>query len=194
MDLQEAFDAGFEAVKAFVERSFDAYDARLEALERRLTELGERKDVAGLVINRDGNLVLTMSDGAVKDLGPVVGKDGNPGKDGVDGLGFDDIEAVYDGEKTITLKFTQGERVKEFAFAMPVVIDRGVYKTGETYTAGDGVTFGGSFWIAQKDTETKPEAGDDWRLSVKRGRDGKDGTVKETKPMMPLRVGAGKAE
>lgn len=182
---------------AIVKTQLDPMAARIADLEKRLADAENRPapvDVVNALIDRAGNLVLTMSDGAVKDLGPVVGKDGDPGEDGTDGLGFDDLEASYDGEKTVTLKFAQGERVKEFAFVLPVVIDRGVYKAGETYTAGDGVTFGGSFWIAQKNTETKPEAGDDWRLAVKRGRDGKDGTVKEVNPLVPLRVGAGKAD
>ncbi len=174
MDLQEAFDAGFEAVKAYVEQSFDEFEGRLEAMERRLSEFAGKSDpisVRSAIIDRSGSLILTMSDGTTKDLGPVVGKDGDPGNDG---LGFDDLDVAYDGEKTITLTFIQGGRVKEFAFTMPVVIDRGVYRDGSEYKAGDGVTWGGSFWIAQKDTSAKPDAGEDWRLSVKRGRDGKN--------------------
>jgi hypothetical protein len=55
------------------------------------------------------------------------------------------------------------------------VIDRGVFKDGTEYDKGDGVTWGGSFWIAQRDTQSKPDAGNgDWRLAVKKGRDGKD--------------------
>lgn len=144
--------------------------------------------LAGAFIDRDGELVITLTNGEVKKLGPVVGKDGQ-GKDGADGLGFDDMEAVYDGEKTITLKFVRGERVKEFAFTLPVVIDRGIYTEGKTYSAGDGVTWGGSFWIAQKETSSKPGEGGDWRLAVKKGRDGRDGVVKEAKPAGPVRVG-----
>jgi integrin beta 3 len=66
--------------------------------------------------------------------------------------------------------------VKEFTFHVPTVIDRGVYRADESYQRGDGVTWAGSFWIAQKDTSAKPDAPDGgWRLAVKRGRDGKDG-------------------
>lgn len=92
------------------------------------------------------------------------------GKPGVDGVGFDDMATEYDGERTITLRFQRGENVKTFAFDMPVVIDRGVWKEGG-YKAGDGVTWAGSFWIAQNDTTAKPDSGEDWRLAVKRGRD-----------------------
>lgn len=174
---------------AIVKAQLDPMAARIAELEKRLAEAEGRPapvSVAGALIDRTGSLVITMSDGSTKDVGPVVGKDGDPGNDG---LGFDDLDAAYDGEKTITLTFMRGERVKEFAFTMPVVIDRGVYRDGSEYRAGDGVTWGGSFWIAQKDTSAKPDAGDDWRLSVKRGRDGKNGEMKQAKAHSPVRVG-----
>lgn len=47
--------------------------------------------------------------------------------------------------------------------------------SGGSYEQGDGVTFAGSFWIAQKDTSSKPGESSDWRLAVKRGQDGRDG-------------------
>jgi hypothetical protein len=168
-------------------------------VEKRVSSLPKPKDgepgrdgldVKEMFRAEGGRLVAVMSDGTTRDLGVFVGKDGEPGKPGADAVGFDDLDVSYDGEKTITLKFTKGEHVKEFSFAMPVVIDRGVYREGSEYKAGDAVTWGGSLWIAQKETAAKPDAGDDWRLSVKRGRDGKDGTVKETKRAEPLRVGA----
>lgn len=119
---------------------------------------------------------------------PKDGKDGEPGKDGADGVGFDDLECEYDGERTISLVFAKGDRVKRFDVTLPVVIDRGVYKQGTDYEAGDGVTWGGSYWIAQKSAPTgKPgEPGSEgWRLAVKRGRDGRDGKdgVDRTKPV-----------
>lgn len=101
-------------------------------------------------------------------------KDGEDGKDGIDAIGFDDLTVEHDGARSFTLKFVSGERVKEFAFSVPVVIDAGYYREGEAYEKGDGVTFGGSYWIAQALTRTKPEIGnDEWRLAVKKGRDAK---------------------
>lgn len=119
---------------------------------------------------------------------PKDGKDGEPGKDGVDGVGFDDLEVEYDGERAISLVFTKGERVKRFDLSLPVVIDRGIYKSDMDVKAGDGVTWGGSYWIAQKDMPTgKPgdPGSEGWRLAVKRGRDGKDGRngIDFTKPV-----------
>ena len=39
---------------------------------------------------------------------------------------------------------------------------------------GAVVTMGGSLWLCFRATTAKPGAGDDWRLIVKRGADGKD--------------------
>jgi hypothetical protein len=151
--------------------------------------------MAGMVIDRDGCLIATMTNGEVKSLGQIVGKDGEPGepgRDGVDGVGWEDMDAAFDGERTVTFRFTKGERVVVREFVMPVVLDRGVFKDGSAYEPGDGVTWGGSFWIAQEKTVSKPDSGDGWRLAVKRGRDGKDGILKAEKPQEPIKIGAPK--
>lgn len=109
---------------------------------------------------------------------PKDGIDGHHGKDGTDAIGFDDLTVEHDGERGFKVKFMAGERVKEFAFTVPVVLDRGYYREGESFEKADGVTFGGSYWIAQTDTCTKPEIGNaDWRLAVKKGRDAKTPAV-----------------
>jgi len=105
---------------------------------------------------------------------PKDGRDGADGKDGRDGLGFDDLTLEHDGERGFCLTFSAGDKRKDFHFSVPVVIDRGFYREGESFDKGDGVTFGGSYWIAQATTRSKPEIGNpDWRLAVKKGRDGK---------------------
>src|SRR5690606_41308342 len=78
-------------------------------------------------------------------------------------------------ERTVVVKMrvSDGE-VDEFRATLPVVIDRGTYKATQTYETGDGITYGGQYWIAQKDGPTgKPgEPGSDgWRLAVRKGRD-----------------------
>jgi hypothetical protein len=60
-------------------------------------------------------------------------------------------------------------------FSIPALIDAGVYSASKEYSAGDGVTYGGSWWIAQEQTDEKPGTGKGWRLAVKKGRDGRDG-------------------
>jgi integrin beta 3 len=146
--------------------------------------------LAGALIDRSGGLVVTLTDGSQRELGPVVGKDGEPGKDGADALGFDDLSIEFDGERTFKFVMVQGDRRKEFGpFAMPVIIDRGVFKEGNSYQRGDGTTWGGSFWIAQEDTSDKPETSKAWRLAVKRGRDGKDGVLKAAPEHKPVSIG-----
>jgi hypothetical protein len=53
----------------------------------------------------------------------------------------------------------------------PAVTDKGVWTHGRIYAPGDGVTKDGSFWICQRQTDTCPGNGADWRIAVKRGRD-----------------------
>lgn len=80
-----------------------------------------------------------------------------------------------DDFRTFTFKhiYADGETV-EHSFEMPVVIDRGAYAQGKEYAAGDSITWGGSTFIATRATKDAPKGSDDWRLSCKRGNDGKD--------------------
>jgi hypothetical protein len=95
-------------------------------------------------------------------------------KDGRDGLGVEDFDATIDG-RTITLTVTRGDFTRQRTLRIDTVLDAGIFREGTAYEKGDGVTFGGSFWIAQKDApEGKPGTTADWRLAVKKGRDGAD--------------------
>jgi integrin beta 3 len=71
-----------------------------------------------------------------------------------------------------TLRWTIGDIVYEIKTA--IVLDAGIWKEGTIYNPGDGVTLGGSFFIAQIKTTARPGKSDDWRLAVKRGTDGRD--------------------
>jgi hypothetical protein len=64
---------------------------------------------------------------------------------------------------------------------VPMIIDKGVWREGE-YEKGDAVSWDGSGWISQRKTTEKPGTSDAWRLSTKRGRDGKDGKSFDTPP------------
>jgi hypothetical protein len=142
--------------------------------------------VAGAVIGRDGDLILTLSDGTVKSLGLVVGRDGQRGekgepgthgKDGLDGLGFEDLAVVLeDDERTFVITAIKGERVKEIGrFKVPVLIYRDVYKPGQKYEPGDVVTWGNQSFVCKEATTIKPGDGPAWRLMVRKGGDGKAG-------------------
>jgi integrin beta 3 len=200
----EAMAAGFApVVKDFVTAAVAPLLIRIAALEKQLAEIklepgpagppglpgppgADGKDGVGLassVIDRNGELVMTMTDGRTQSIGPIVGKDGAPGadgapgRDGKDGVGFDDMSVEYDGERALKLVYEHGEVVKEFALNLPITIYRGVYSTGKQYERGDEVTWAGSMWIAQKATVARPGLDGEWQLATKKGRDGKDGAA-----------------
>jgi integrin beta 3 len=135
--------------------------------------------IADVLRDHEGNLVFTFTDGRMKALGNVNGKDGEPGKDGRDGFDLTSFDAiVLDDDRTVEFKFVSGDEERVASFKWPTILDRGVYKAGETYEPGDAVTWGGSLWIAQRATDAKPDTPDSgFRLAVKRGRDGKDAKV-----------------
>lgn len=152
--------------------------------------------VAGAMIDRDGALQLTLSDGQLVSLGRVVGtdapgtdavqkmvadavaaipppKDGDPGRDA---FRLEDFAAeLADDGRTIKMSFLAGDMLREFAFKFPTVIYRGVYRPGQEWDVGDAVSCGGSLWHCGKaGTRQTPGQGDDWQLMVKRGRDAKE--------------------
>lgn len=157
IDATKLADAVLGAVKSYVDAACSKISERLTAIEAR--EVRDGRDGLPGLPGRDGN----------------NGKDGEHGNNGADGLGFDDLDIEYDGERSLILRFTQGERIKEFPLKLPIPLDRGQFKSGADYVRGDTTTYGGSLWIAQKSTGDRPGTSDAWRLAVKCGRDGKPG-------------------
>lgn len=104
-------------------------------------------------------------------------------KDGRDAIDIDGFDiSLGDDDRTVTVSLKRGDTVIEKSVKIPSIIDRGVYSESESYEKGDGLSFGGSFWIVQKDSpEGRPGVSSDYRLAVKRGRDGKE-VVKIDKP------------
>lgn len=107
---------------------------------------------------------------------PRDGVDGAPGRDGDDGFSFDDMFVEHDGERTVTVGFRRGDAVKSTTIVIPANIDRGVYGVGKAYQHGDGVTYGGDYWFAVRDSAVgeSPGNSDAWRLAIRKGRDGKN--------------------
>lgn len=128
--------------------------------------------IADLMIDRDGNLIATFTDGRMKSLGVVVGKDGAPGRDGAD---FSDVSIDYDGERTITIKGRGGEIVKR----VPVPLWRGYWSPGVVAEKGDILTHNGTAYIAVVDNpKCEPGVGKydhEWKVFARKGRDGRDG-------------------
>lgn len=103
---------------------------------------------------------------------PKDGIDGKDGRDGADGIAPESFTATLDG-RTLTIGFTRGAEAVTQTLRLPIPLDRGGFKKGTKYDEHDVVTYGGSVWIALKETATSPP-GDDWRLMVRKGTDGKD--------------------
>jgi integrin beta 3 len=138
-------------------------------------------------------------DGPAGPAGPPGdrGAKGEPGRDGRDASDLPVIQAMAveiiskqmaaifanmkmfsdDDGRTIKLALRAGDTELMFAVPTALVLDRGVWRArDEGYAKGDGVSWGGSFWIAQDNTKAKPDTADSgWRLAIKRGRDGDNG-------------------
>jgi hypothetical protein len=147
--------------------------------------------LAGTVIDQDGNLVVTLSNGTIERLGRVEGKDGAPGapgergidgmhgKDGRDGVGWQDMDETVEDEGRVTVRryLHDGSVVKEFRHTTAHLIYRGVYAPGRTYQRGDTATWGGSLWHCNETTTAKPGETKAWTLMAKKGGDGKAGPI-----------------
>lgn len=94
-----------------------------------------------------------------------------PPKDGRDGKDAAPIESleITQSERNVTIKLGNVERT----IKLHTILDRGVWEQ-RAYETGDAVSYGGSLWIAQHDTEDAPGTSKAWRLAVKKGRDGRD--------------------
>lgn len=189
VDMAEVEALVAKAVKA-LPAAKDGAPADMDVLREHLAELVAKmpppadgksvtpEDVAPILENQVNKWALEFERRAQDTLQKAIEKLPVPkdGKDGIDGVGFDDLEVEYDGVKTVIFKMVRGDVTKQFDLTMPVVVDCGVFKDGHVYTPGDSVTWAGSYWIAQKATGAKPDSLESgWRLAVKKGRDGKDG-------------------
>lgn len=166
-------------------------------VDKAVERIPKPKDGIGLtggLIDQDGNLVLTATDGSTKMVGRVAGTNGvdvdmervtslikaevaaipKP-ENGKDGLGFEDLTVEQESERRFVIRFNRSDRVKEFGFDIPVMIYRGLFQLGTKYERGDTVTWAGSLWHCEAPTADKPGADNpNWKLAAKRGRDAKE--------------------
>lgn len=144
-----------DAIETIVRTALAPVVARLRAVETTAADVGPVRDRIDVL----------------EALAPVPGP---AGPAGADGLGFDDADVTYDGERTITLTWARGDARVERAITLPAMLYRGVYVPGKLYERGDVVTWAGSLWHANAETTTRPGDGAPaWTLAVKRGRDAK---------------------
>jgi Collagen triple helix repeat (20 copies) len=221
MDLQTAFDRGFEAVKKYIDAELGTLTARLDALETRSGEKGEKGDIgergpqgqtgAEGPQGRDGPVGPQGPAGSRGEDGPqgvpgsvgAPGERGDPGRDGRDAADLAllrsyiveqvavEIESIFEKSTTVspdngrTLDMKFGSATHTIKTGIP--LDAGVWTEERGYVAGDTVSHGGSLFIAQVATTSKPGKSDDWRLAVKRGADGRDYRPEDKRALEPVR-------
>lgn len=149
------------------------------------------RGAAGAMIDRDGTLILTMSDGTVERLGVVVGANGKDGTNGNDGLSMVDVAREYDSAThEVIERWAVGGVSKELRYPAGGIRPGGFWRENFKTLALQAVTHDGALWIAKRDTTVKPstEAKDDWQLAARKGRDGKDGRngIDKTAPVSVL--------
>jgi hypothetical protein len=145
--------------------------------------------VAGTEV-KDGQLLVTLSDGQVVRAGQVRGEAGFSLED------FD-VNLKADG-RTVELSFSRGDLSFTRELALPTMIYRGAYVEGKEYERGDTVTWAGSLWHCNGGdkagewagtTKDKPGEGSKaWTLAAKRGRDGKDFAGPQAKAPEKVRI------
>lgn len=112
--------------------------------------------------------------------------------------GMQGWECIVDGMHELTLRQDENDpRTLHVAISksagdtvmgryfIPTVIDKGVFREEDaaSYVKGDGLTFGGSWYITQKDNpQGKPGQSPDFRLAAKRGRDANPSRVPIERP------------
>jgi len=133
----------------------------------------ERRYARNTVARHAGGLIRAFRDTDVINLAEMEKSGWECILEGIAG----ETEEVLDGGRLIkrTTTYTSGRKL-EREFKTSAWVDRGIWKEG-TYEQGDVVAWGGSSFVAQRETMEKPDSintSGDWRLVAKRGRDGKD--------------------
>lgn len=193
-------DCDMEAVKTMIDDAVkaipvingkDGVDGK-DGLNGKDGERGEKGadglGLAGAMIDRDGALQITLTNGEVKSLGAVAGKDGT---NGVDGIGFESFEMEYLPEShEISVKASAAGRVKELRHPAGGIRPGNYWREGTKAKAAEAWVHDGSLWIATKDTNTKPDAaGSDWIIAARKGRDGERGQKGlDGSPPAPIRL------
>ena len=200
-----------DAIRAAVE----PLNAKIQDLEKRISELPKPSDgrdgvdgkdgapgekgadgagIADLMIDRDGALVATFTDGRMKSLGVIIGKDGRDGadgKDGADGISLESFEFEYlHDTHEICVKASAGGKTKELRYPAGGIRPGGYWRDGTKAQACEMWVHDGSSWIAKRATSDKPSSqSDDWIIAARRGRDGERGQRgQDGAPPAPIKI------
>lgn len=145
---------------------------KVEALEKGIETKGlftsdrDERGIADALIDREGHLVLSMTDGTTKNLGRVVGRDG---------ISLESRQLSYDEEAhEVVERWCVGETTREFRYPASGIHYGGFWREGMTVQASRAVTHAGSLWIALRETREKPcRESEDWCIAARKGRDAK---------------------
>lgn len=137
--------------------------------------------VAGAMIDREDCLLLTLTNGEVKNLGRVVGKDG---------ISFEEFTLAYDAENhEVVVKAQSGSVAKEVRAPIRGITLGGYWRDGTKAKAQEAWSHGGCLWVAKCDTSSKPDAtSEDWLLAARKGRDG-EGVERAAPTPGPVKLG-----
>jgi len=196
-DTDELRDAAKKAVEAIelpqdgksvtVDDVAPMIRAEIEKAVSTITKPADGVGLAGAMIDRDDCLLVTLTNGEVKNLGRVVGKDGE------DGLSLDalDVEYLPDTHE-ISIKASCAGKTKELCYPAGGIQPGGYWRDGTKAKACEAWTLDGQMYVAKRDTSSRPgyENRDDWTLFVRKGRDG-ESTIKRVKdgPEPPIKLG-----
>lgn len=128
---------------------------------------------------------------AFRDTDPLIGEGADFRDKGwhvvMNGIASETEEVLDEGRELVRVtRYTDGREMRR-SIRFAAMIYRGVW-TERGYHPGDCVTWAGSVWHCERATSEKPGgAGGEWRLMVKRGRDGKDGTYEPARPAPVVR-------
>lgn len=187
-DVRPLIDELVSKAVAALPAAENGKDADLDAIKSHVTELVKGiqpaaplpvpsvEEIAGTFERRFSDLTLAWERQARDTFEKAADRMPKP-KDGRDALNLEDFDlTLADDGRTVTVKMQAGETVIEKSVKIAAVIDRETFKHDGAYEKGDGVSYGGSFWIAKCDAPKGiPGSGEtDWRCAVKKGRDGKD--------------------
>lgn len=187
-DLRPLVDELISKAVAALPAAEKGKDADMEVLKLHVGELVKAaqpaaplpvpsvEEIAGTFERRFSDLTLSWERQARDTFEKAADRMPKP-KDGRDALNLENFDlTLADDGRTVTVKMQAGETVIEKSVKIAAVIDSGIFKHEGAYAKGDGVSYGGSFWIAKCDSpHGVPGSGEtDWRCAVKKGRDGKD--------------------
>lgn len=154
-------------------------------IEKAVKQIPTPKDglgMAGSMIDRDGNLIITMTNGETKNLGPVVGKDG---------VSMESFDMTYDADThEVVLKAMAAGKSQEIRYPAGGIHGKGYWRYGLEAKAGEAWVQGGSLWIAKRNTTEAPShSSESWFMAARRGRDGESVVRRvQSGPAQPIRL------